>query len=240
MAALCLASLLSACATTSKKNEESASIHLQLGVRYMDMNQLEVAKENLLQALDKSPQNPQVFSALAFLYEKLNDFAQARQYYEQAVAAAPDDWSIQNNIGRFYCERGEYQQGMAFLSQAISTRLNDRSWLALTNAGRCQMAMRHTQSAKSYFKQALILNDMYAPALLEMQKLSFQSGEYWPAKGYLQRYLSVADHTASTLWFAMQTEQALGNTELAKEYQKILLDRFPLSEEAKHIQPDLP
>jgi len=231
--------VLSSCASSSgnsPKDEDLASIHLQLGVRYMDLNKLEVAKENLELAQKKDPNNAQVHNAFAFLYEKLNDHDKAKEQYEKALDLTPNDWGVQNNFGRFLCDRGEYEQGMALLTQAISTQLNDRQWLALTNAGRCQLAMKQTQQAKAYFKQALILNATYPPALLEMQKISYQSGDYWAAKGYLQRYLSVADHTSGTLWFGMQTERALGSAELAKEYQNLLLEKFPLSDEAKQIK----
>jgi type IV pilus assembly protein PilF len=221
----------------SPKDEDLASVHLQLGVRYMDLNKLEVAKDNLLLALKEDPNNAQVHNAFAFLYEKLNDYDKAKEQYEIALDLMPNDWSVQNNFGRFLCERGEYEQGMALLTQAMSTQLNGRQWLALTNAGRCQLSMKQTQQAKAYFKQALILNNAYPPALLEMQKISYQSGEYWAAKGYLQRYLSVASHTSGTLWFGMQTERALGNTSLAKEYQNLLFEKFPLSDEAKKTQP---
>ena len=238
VSALFLAVVLTACASWSEntaQNDDSANIYLQLGVRYIDMNKLEVAKENLQLALNKEPNNAQVHNAFAFLYEKLNDYEQAKVHYDRALNVAPDDWSVQNNYGRFLCDRGDYKQGMALLTSAISTQLNDRQWLALTNAGRCQLAMQQTQGAKAYFKQALILNNAYAPALLEMQKISYQSGEYWVAKSYLQRYLSVAEHTSATLWVGMQTERALGNAELAKEYQNLLLEKFPLSAEAKSI-----
>ena len=239
---LFLVVVLTACTSwfdKDTKRDDSASIYLQLGVRYMDLGKLEIAKENLQLAQEKDPDNSQVHNAFAFLYEKLNDYKLAQENYERALDVSPDDWSVQNNYGRFLCDRGEYEQGMALLTQAISTQLNDRQWLALTNAGRCQLAMKQQQSAKAYFKQALILNNTYAPALLEMQKMSYLSGEYWAAKGYLQRYLSVADHTSGTLWFGMQTERALGNQALAKEYQNLLLEKFPLSEEAKQIKPVL-
>ncbi len=239
---LFLVVVLTACTSwfdKDTKRDDSASIYLQLGVRYMDLGKLEIAKENLQLAQEKDPNNSQVHNAFAFLYEKLNDYKLAQENYERALDVSPDDWSVQNNYGRFLCDRGEYEQGMALLTQAISTQLNDRQWLALTNAGRCQLAMKQQQSAKAYFKQALVLNNTYAPALLEMQKMSYLSGEYWAAKGYLQRYLSVADHTSGTLWFGMQTERALGNQALAKEYQNLLLEKFPLSEEAKQIKPVL-
>jgi type IV pilus assembly protein PilF len=118
--------------------------YLQLGVRYMDLNKLEVAKENLQLALKKDPNNAQVHNAFAFLYEKLNDYDKAKDHYEMALDMSPDDWSVQNNFGRFLCDRGEYEQGMALLTQAISTQLNDRL-RALTNAGRCQLAMKQNQ-----------------------------------------------------------------------------------------------
>lgn len=239
ISSLLLAVLLTSCATNNSKDEDSASVYLQLGVRYLDLNKLETAKENLQLALEKEPNNPQVHNALAFLYEKLNDYDQAQDHYKKALDKVPDDWGVQNNFGRFLCERGDHEQGMALLMKAISTQLNDRQWLALTNAGRCQLAMNKKQSAKAYFKQALMLNDAYAPALLEMQKISYQNGEYWVAKSYLQRYLSVASHTSGTLLFAVYTERALGNAELAKEYQNLLLDKFPLSDEAKQLKPGL-
>ncbi|MDD2661291.1 MAG: type IV pilus biogenesis/stability protein PilW [Methylococcales bacterium] len=235
---LLLAIVITSCAShdvNSTNNDDSAGVYLQLGVRYMDLGKLEIAKENLLLALKKDPDNTQVHNAFAFLYEKLNNYDHAKEQYEIALDKSPDDWNVQNNFGRFLCDRGEYEQGMVLLIKAISTQLNDRQWLALTNAGRCQLAMQQKQSAKAYFRQALILNNEYAPALLEMQKISYENGEYWAAKGYLQRYLGVANHTSGTLWFGMQTERALGNEALAKEYQNLLVEKFPLSNEAKRI-----
>ncbi|MDO9142299.1 MAG: type IV pilus biogenesis/stability protein PilW, partial [Methylobacter sp.] len=105
----------------------------------------------------------------------------------------------------------------------------------LTNAGRCQLGMGQKQLAENYFKQALQYNKTYSPALAEMQKIAYQNGDFWASKGYLQRYLGVANHTAETLLFAAQTEQALGNKELAREYKNLLLEKFPLSNEAQKI-----
>jgi len=234
-----LAVILSGCTSsgTNVKSDNPADVHLQLGVRYLNLNKLEVAKENLQKALDIEPGNVQAHNALAFLYEKLNDFDEAHDQYAKAIDLAPDDLGVQNNYGRFLCEHGEYEKGMALLVPASKNALNDRPWLALTNAGRCQLGMRQKQQAEAYFRQALQLNQTYAPALLEMQKLSFEKADYWAAKGFLQRYLSTAEHTSETLWIAIQTERAQGNVELANEYQKLLLEKFPLSDEARKIKP---
>lgn len=230
-----LALVLTACVTASKK--ESSDLYLQLGVRYLTLNKLDVAKENLERALNDDSNNAQAHNALAFLYEKLNKYGEAENHYETALSLSPDDLGVQNNFGRFLCDRGEFEKGMALLTGVSANPLNDQQWLALTNAGRCQLALKQKQKAKSYFKQALQVNGAYAPALLEMQKISYQNGEFWAAKGYLQRYLAVADHTSESLWFAMQTERALDNESEAMNYQNLLLEKYPFSNEAKQIRP---
>ncbi len=231
-----LVGVLAACGTASNtKNDNSEDVHLQLGVRYLSMNKLELAKENLQQALKNNSDNVQGHNALAFLYEKLNQYDKAKDHYETALDLAPDDLGVKNNFGRFLCEHGELKEGMELLSEASSNPLNDRQWLALTNAGRCQLGMGNKQQAENYFRQALQLNNAYAPALSEMQKIAYQNGDFWAAKGFLQRYLGVAVHTAETLWFAVLSERALGNKELAHEYKNLLLEKFPLSNEAKKI-----
>jgi type IV pilus assembly protein PilF len=225
--------------TDEDKKKESGSIYLQLGVRYLDLDKLEIAKENLQIALTKDPDNIQVHNAYAFLYEKLKDDQQASEHYERALALSPDNWSVQNNFGRFLCDHGKYQQGLALLVLASSTQLNDRQWIALTNAGRCQLAMKNNQRARAYFEQALILSFTYAPALLEMQKISFQNREYQEARNYLERYLKVGAFTSGLLWVAMQTEFSLGSLSTAEHYQQLLVEKFPLSYEAKQPKPVL-
>ena len=234
-----LISTLIACSNSNNINAANAGdIHLQLGIRYLSMNKLELARDNLLEALKKNSDNAQAHNALAFLYEKLNQPDNAKKHYESALDLTPDDLGAQNNFGRFLCEHGEYKKGMDLLTTASSNPINDRRWMALTNAGRCQLGLGQKKLAENYFRQALQLDTAYAPALSEMQKIAYQNGDFWGAKGFLQRYLGVAAHTAETLWFAAQAEQALGNKELAKEYKKLLLEKFPLSDEAKKVTVD--
>lgn len=232
---LLVATLVACGSSGGTQSDNPDDVHLQLGVRYLGMNKLELAKENLLLALKNNSDNAQAHNALAFLYEKLNQYDEAKAHYETALDLTPADLGVQNNLGRFLCEHGELEAGMTLLSEASSNPINDRQWMALTNAGRCQLGMGQKQQAENYFRQALQLNNAYAPALSEMQKISYEKSDFWAAKGFLQRYLGVAAHTAETLWFAAQAERALGNKELAKQYKNLLLEKFPLSNEAKKI-----
>jgi type IV pilus assembly protein PilF len=234
--ALLAINLLTGCALFSPSAaEKPTDVYLQLGIRYMDLNKLELARENLQKALEKDSGNARAHSAMAFLYEKINKLDNAKMEYEAALSLSPDDIGIQNNYGRFLCDRRQFDKGMALLTQSSSNMLNDRQWVALTNSGRCQLGMGQREQAVTYLKQALNLNGQYTPALFEMQKISYQMGDYRAAHDYLQRYLGESNHTPETLWIGIQTEQAIGNTSLANEYRNLLLEKFPLSNEAKQV-----
>jgi type IV pilus assembly protein PilF len=219
-----------------RESDEAASIYLQLGIRYLNINNLPAAKENLEMALKTDSDNTAVHIALAFLYEKLNKFDDARAQYERASSLDPENLDLQNNYGRFLCDRREYDKGMALLTQASSNLLNQTPWMALTNAGRCQLAMGDRSKAENYFNKALQVNPNYPPLLQEMQKLSFQKSDYKAAREYLQRFLTVAEQSPVSLWIGIQTEAALGNEMLVKEYTDLLLEKFPYSNETKQIK----
>lgn len=232
-----LALNLSACSWFSEKPpvEKPTEVYLQLGIRYMDLNKLELAKENLIKALEKDSNNARAHGALAYLYEKISHYDLAKQHYDAALGLTPDDIGIQNNYGKFLCDRRQFDRGLGLLTQATSNLLNDRPWMATTNAARCHLGMGQRSQAIVLLKQALGLNSQYSAALFEMQKISYQMGDYRAAEDYLQRYLGEASHTAETLWIGIQTEQALGNMSLANEYRTLLLDKFPNSNEAKQV-----
>lgn len=230
---------LTACVTTEETKSvegNTADIYLQLGVRYLNLNKLEIAKENLQHTIRLDSKNAQAFNALAFLSEKLNKIDDARSHYQTALALTPDDLGVKNNYGRFLCEQGEAEKGMALLTTATTDGLNERPWLAMTNLGRCYMQLAQYQEAESYFAQALQLNSNYAPALLEMQKVNYHQGNFSAAKVYLQRYAQVSEHTPESLLIAAQIEGAAGNAGMAKHYQTLLLTKFPLSAEAKRFK----
>lgn len=233
----CAALTLSACSWFGAKSpdrdqKQVSNTYYQLGVRYLDMNKIEEAKENLTRSLDEDSDNAQARNALAVLYEKLRQYDEAEDQYETALAIKPDDSGTQNNLGRFWCEHDQPEKGLVLLVKAGDNPLNERPWLALTNAGRCELTLGHQDRAETAFRKALEFNKDYAPALAAMQKISYQKGDLWPAKAFLSRYLSVAGHTPETLFIGYYTERALGNRAPAEAYRTLLLDKFPNSSEA--------
>ncbi|MCK5830991.1 MAG: type IV pilus biogenesis/stability protein PilW [Methylococcales bacterium] len=239
LALLCV--LMSACISSqsSKKtvsDKEKAALNLQLGRRYLEMNMLKAAKDKLEDAVDLDEGNAGVYNALGVLHERLHQYEIAGEKYKKAIKLDEDDSTIQNNYGRFLCERGDSQLGLVLLKNALNKPLNKRKWFAYTNIGRCELRLGNQELAESNFRQALQENNIYSPVLFEMQKISYQTKKYMSSRAFLQRYLAVAKHTPKTLWYAIQTEQALGNSQLSEKYREQLLTLFPISKEAQQLK----
>lgn len=232
---------LASCASSSGgkdslSRDEKATLNLQMGVRYLDLGMLKIAKEKLELAYDLDSDNAEINNALAVLHERIEQYDSARYHYQEAMELNPDDAGIKNNYGRFLCEQGNYEEGLSLLEQASKMPLNSRKWLALTNIGLCYQRQDRQQQAERAFRQALRIKPDYAPALSEMQQISYRQRNYLSARAFLERYLSVSEHTPQTLWIAYQTERALGNRELTAKYRQALLTSFPASEQARQVK----
>lgn len=215
---------------------EKANLNLQMGVRYLEMNMLEVAKEKLETAYTLDSRNPEILNALAIYYERMKNDDEAADYYESAINKAPDNYSIKNNYGRFLCERNRQEKGLSLLQESLDSPLNKRPWLALTNIGICRLQQKDVTQAEDHFRRALQANPEYPPALQEMMKISYNKQQYMSARAFLERYLAVAKHSPETLWYGFQTERALGNSQGADSYKEQLIMTFPTSTEANQVK----
>ncbi len=236
-----LALMLSACMAENPlgheaSTDERAQVQLQLGVRYLEMGMLTEAREKLLNAERYDSQNAEVQDALAVLSERLGQREDADHHYRRAIELNPQSYSSKNNYGRFLCETGRFDEGFKLLQEALDNPLNNRKWYAQTNIGLCYLKQGQTDLAEQAFRHALQYQPDYAPALQQMQKISYQNGRYMSARAFLQRYLAVAEHTPETLWVGWQTERALGNQAMAEKYRNQLLTRFPASKQAQQAR----
>jgi len=234
--------IFSACAllpdfgSDGMSSEEEAKLNLQMGIRYMELNMLDIAKEKLDISYDLDSSNPDVLNALAIYYERIENDKEATDFYQAAIDKAPDSYSTKNNFGRFLCDHGQCEKGISLLQASLDSPYNKQSWLTLSNMGVCHLLLNDIAQAELFFRRALQEHPGYPTALREMAKISYNKQEYMSARAFLQRYASVSKHTPETLWLAFQTERALGNPEGAETYKEQLLVSFPVSTEALQIK----
>lgn len=241
--AFCLIIVSTACGllpnpkNESMSSQEQAEVYMQMGSRYLEMNMLELAKENLEKSERLDNNNAEIYNVYGAFYERIKDYVNAENKYQTAVKKAPDNFIIKTNYGRFLCSRNNFDSGMRILMEALELPMNNKQWYSLTAIGVCYYKQENLVQAEDNLRKALLLKVDFSPALQEMQKISYQNHQYLSARAFLERYLAVANQTPQTLWIGFQTERALGNAKLAEDYAEQLINNFPTAAEAEAIKP---
>lgn len=217
--------------TINPDPEKAARLNLELGMAYMEKQDYEKALKKLQKSIAIDPNYVDAHNAIAILYTGLKEDKQAEYHYLRALKINPDDSQSLNNFGQFLCRKKRYAKADEMFNRAISNPLYRTPEIALLNAGLCAKSGNNLDQAENYFRRALERNPNLAPALYQMSDLNFSQQRYVPARAYIQRYESVARHTAGSLWLALRIEGALGDVDAEASYGLKLKNNFPDSKE---------
>jgi len=220
-------------------DEQASSIYVDKGVNYMEAGQYEVALQDLQKALELNDENSEAHNAIAVLYQRIDDPSQADSHFRKALSLKPDNFGARNNYGRFLCLNERPQEAFEQFSQVIGTKLYGQPWIPLTNAGVCARSIGRLPQAENYLRQALVSNASFPPALLEMARVSRETGQAMAARGFLQRYLTATGPTPEALMLGVEIEMGLGNQQSANDYLQTLHQKFPDSTEVMQARQKL-
>lgn len=215
---------------------EAAEQYYQLGARYYRAGNYEFARERLEHALEFDPNMAIAHSTLALTYQKLENPRLAKLHYEKAVEIAPRNFDVRNAYAVFLCRNGDYDMARTQFDRLAAEPENDNAEVMLTNAGVCMSQKPDFVQAEKYFRESINRKPSYGEALLQMSALKQKTGDYLVARAFLQRYLSGHEASASVLFLGCQIESALGDDQASTEYVSQLLNKFPESAEARHVQ----
>jgi len=236
--AILLSALLIACAAQLDENKraELLRIRTELGAGYLQRNQLDIAHQELTQALAINSDDSQANNIMGLLQARMKNYDKAEKYFRKAISAQPDNSDAQNNYGVFLCEQGKLDEAEQRFKKALANPLYKTPELADLNAGVCLMKKPAPVQAVKYFKDALEISPKLAPALYQMAKISLDSGQTLSARGYMQRYFEVAKDSPESLLLATNIERALGNKDMQAHYALRLTAKYPDSLEAKQLK----
>ena len=212
---------------------EIAIANMNLGIAYMQEGLFEKALENLNYAREIKPDYPPIYNALGVLHQNMKEYAIAENNFKMAIELNPNDSSALNNYGLLLCNTQRYEEANEVFLRAASNPLYATPELAYNNAGTCALKNGQIELAEYYFNEALRRNPRVGPALIQMAEISYDQGNYMPAREYLDRYLELINHTAQSLWLGIQIERELGDQDAVSSYTLLLRNQYSESEEAK-------
>lgn len=216
----------------------SAKIHTELAAEYFYRGQLDVAIEEVNEALKAQSNYAPAYSVMGLINMSLNENDKALSNFERAIRLAPRNSEILNNYGWFLCQRYPERIGQAIDHFVTAARdplyaTPERSY---ANAGVCETKRERYTEAQLFFQRSLLIQPNFPPAVIGMIEIDFQRGNLIDAKSKLTQFLQNNPSTSDGLLLAIKVEQALGNQLAVDSYIFQLQKHFPDSREAALIR----
>jgi type IV pilus assembly protein PilF len=126
-------------ATTSDQTDEQrrAQIRLQLAVGYYQQGQMNVALDEIKQALQSDPNSADAYNMRGLIYMEMGESSLAEDNFLRSLKLAPNNPETTNNYGWFLCQNGREKESIAYFDAALRNRSYQSPAVASNNAGMC-------------------------------------------------------------------------------------------------------
>lgn len=193
--------------------EKRAGIRLQLAVGYYQDGKMEVALDEVKQAIAANPEFADAYGVRALIYSAMGELALADDNFQRALRLAPRNPELGNNYGSFLCQNGRGEQGMAYFEAALKNPTYQSPVNALLNAGSCSMKMRKLDAAERYLMDAFRFQPDLPTINASLARVYFERRDYVRAGFFINRLKAAAKLdalSADVLWLAIRIDRKLG------------------------------
>jgi type IV pilus assembly protein PilF len=221
------------------KRTGAGDVYVRLAVAYMQKGKMGEALKNGKKGVALDPNNGEAHNVLAIIHSRIGENALADKHFKRAKKLQPKNPYTLNAYGSFLCGQKKYKEADVQFKEALKNPLYKTPEVALTNAGICARQHKDLDLAEGYLRRALQHNKQFPVALIQMAKVSYETGDMEAARDFLNRYHNSAQSTAESLWLGVQIEQKLGNRNAVADYSMQLKGRFPDSSEVQMLKDSL-
>lgn len=222
----------------SERAFQSAKIHTELAAEYFYRGQIEVAIDEVNEALKAQSNYAPAYSVMGLINMSLNENNKALSNFERAIRLAPRNPEILNNYSWFLCQRYPERMDQAIdnFMAAAKDPLYATPERSYANAGLCEIKRQKYADAQIFFQRALLIQTNFSPAVVGMIEIDFLRGHLIDAKTKLTQFLQNNPSTPESLLLAIKLERAIGNQLAVDSYIFQLQKHFPESREAAAIR----
>ena len=188
-----------------KPPEERAQIHAQLAGNYLQRGQLEVAIQEIEQALELDKTNKSANYIMGLVQVRLKKPDQAERYFKKAIALPDPLPNAQHDYANILCKKEEYKQAEDLYRELLNNPLYQAKARLLMNVGACFYKQEKYDEAENALKQSLRMNPNNALGLYEMARISHIKGKALETRGWYQRFFQISKGNAEILYIAYLT-----------------------------------
>ena len=209
-----------------------ARLRLELASGYFEQGQVNVALDELKQALVVDPNYIDAYNLRGLVYMRLNDPVLAEDSFKRALALSPKDADIAHNYGWFLCQQARYPESVRLFEQAIANPLYTSRAKSLMTQGLCQARAGQRPQAEQSLTKAYELDAGNPVIGYNLSSLLFERGDLTRSQFYIRRLNNSELANAETLWLGIKIEQRMNNLEAMQQLASQLQRRYAQSKEA--------
>ena len=148
---------LASCAGTPLEEAvQKANFHYQIGLSYLNDNNIQPAFVEFQKALEINPHDKEIHNALGIIYlVKLEDYPKALKHFQEALDIDENFSQAETNLGDTYAHMGEFDNAIASYKKAIANPLYKNAAMALNNLGMVYYRLSKFNDALDAYKEAL-------------------------------------------------------------------------------------
>jgi type IV pilus assembly protein PilF len=204
-----------------------AEANLSLGAGYLQENRPDLAIDALLRAVEVEPRHANAHSVLAIAYDQTGETELAEDHHRRATQLAPGSADIQNRFAVFLCRQNRWTEAEPSFRRAIDASTRAASVTAIINAASCARGAGDFESAESYFREALGVDQRNAEALRGMVDVSVRQSDYIQGRAFWQRLEASIPLQAEDLLSCYIIESELNAVESAQACAERMPREFP-------------
>jgi Tfp pilus assembly protein PilF len=182
-----------ACATTpGGDTSQRSSAHYQLGLSYLNDNNIQPAFVEFQKALEINPNDKDVLNAIGVIHLlKLEDYPRAVEYFQRAIKVDRNFSEAWNNLGFAYEKKGNYSESIEAYKTAIANPLYKNTDRAYNNLGRLYYRMKRYQDAMNAYREALRRNSDFPFPYYGLALCYNAQGKYGDAATAIKKAIEV-------------------------------------------------
>lgn len=211
------------------ESSKRAAIRLQLAIGYYEQSQLEVALNEIKQALAADPNFADAYSVRALIYMAMGETRLADESFQQALRLSPSNPDFLNNYGWFLCQNGQEAKAIVNFETALQNRAYQSPGKALANAGMCSLRLNDIDAAERYLLRAFQYEPGNPLVNLNLAEIYYRRSNNERARFYTNRIVKLENATAEMFWLGIKVERRLGDRAAEESLVTQLRRRFPNS-----------
>jgi type IV pilus assembly protein PilF len=226
-------------ASDQSASDKRASIRLQLAVGYFQDGKLEVALDEVKQAIAVNPDYADAYGLRALIYSQMGELVLADDNYQRALKLAPRNPDLANNYGSFLCQQGRGAQAMPYFESALKNPVYQSPVKALLNAGSCSLKLKNFEAAERYLLDALRYEPDHPITNANLARVYYERRDYQRAGFFINRVKTTAkldSLSAEVLWLAVRIDRRTGDKASEASMGTLLRRHHPGSPEYAALQ----